>query len=437
MKFNNSLISKLFLLTTTLIMLPSLFEISVIKADTIRMMQYNLMYYTTSVPSDCDASGDYLNNKDSALKAIFHYVQPDVLCVNEIGSQSSYVTRILNNALNTDGINYFANCPLTNFSGGSIANMLFYDSRKLAFDSYFYITTSYRDINAYRLYYKSEELAMGDTVFVTFLIAHLKAGSSSSDASARYTQVDKLMSKLTQIGRADNYILSGDFNLYGADEASYQHLIHYPNSLFQFYDPIDQEGAWNNNYNYRYIHTQSTHTYSEEGECFASGGMDDRFDFILVSPYIYYGSYGLQAIPNSYKALGQDGNRFNGTIISPSNNSIPVEISNALFNLSDHLPILMDMSVDATLGIENNVRNYSFNVVNPIQNNLSIYVNLIQNEMFTFEIYSVEGKLLESFQKMLSAGNNHVEHAFRFPSSFYLLKITDSHHQSITKKLIK
>jgi hypothetical protein len=96
-------------------MLPSLFEISVIKADTIRMMQYNLMYYTTSVPSDCDGSGDYLNNKDSALKAIVHYVQPDVLCVNEIGSQSSYVSRILNNALNTDGINYFANCPLTNF----------------------------------------------------------------------------------------------------------------------------------------------------------------------------------------------------------------------------------------------------------------------------------------------------------------------------------
>lgn len=264
MKYKLSITSKLILLVVTLTMLPSIFEITAIKADTIRMMQYNLMYYTTSVPSDCDASGDYLNNKDSALKSIIQYVQPDVLCVNEIGSQSTYVTRILNNALNTDGINYYANCPLTNFSGGSLANMLFYDSRKLAFDSYFYITTSYRDINAYRLYYKSEELASGDTVFVTFLIAHLKAGSSSSDASARYTQVEKLMNKLTQIGRADNYLFSGDFNLYQADEETYQHLIHYPNSLYQFYDPIDQEGAWNNNYNYRNIHTQSTHTYSEK-----------------------------------------------------------------------------------------------------------------------------------------------------------------------------
>jgi len=402
------------------------------------MMQYNLMYYTTSVPSDCDAGGDYLNNKDSALKTIFQYVRPDVLCVNEIGSQSTYVTRILNNALNTDGIGYFANCPLTNFSGGSLANMLFYDSRKLAFDSYFYITTSYRDINAYRLYYKSQELVSGDTVFVTFLIAHLKAGSSTDDASARYTQVEKLMSKLTQIGRADNYILSGDFNLYQASEETYQYLIHHSNSLYQFYDPIDQEGAWNNNYNYRYIHTQSTHTSSAEGECFATGGMDDRFDFILVSPYIYYGSNGLQSINTSYQALGQDGNRFNGSIISPSDNSmIPDEIANALYNLSDHLPVLMDFSVNATLEIENIADNMRVNVVNPIRNNLSIYVNLLQNEVFTFDIYSMEGKLLESFHEALSAGNNHIEHAFGYPSSFYILKITDSKQNVISKKLIK
>ncbi len=132
MKNKISVISRLISAAIMLILLPSLFHISVIKADTIRMMQYNLMYYTTSVPSDCDASGDYLNNKDSALKAILQYARPDVLCVNEIGSQSTYVTRILNNVLNTDGIGYYANCPLTNFSGGSLANMLFYDSRKLA-----------------------------------------------------------------------------------------------------------------------------------------------------------------------------------------------------------------------------------------------------------------------------------------------------------------
>ena len=420
-----------------LILLPPLFHVSVIKADTIRMMQYNLMYYTTSVPSDCDASGDYLNNKDSALKTIIQYVQPDILCVNEIGSQSTYVTRILNNVLNSEGVDYYANCPLTNFSGGSIANMLFYDSRKLAFNSYFYITTSYRDINAYRLYYKSQELASGDTVFVTFVIAHLKAGSSTSDATARYTQVEKLMNKLSQIGHADNYILSGDFNLYQASEETYQYLIHYPNSLYQFYDPIDQEGEWNNNYNYRYIHTQSTHTSSEDGECFATGGMDDRFDFILVSPYIYYGSDGIQSINSSYHALGQDGNRFNGSIISPANNLIPTEIANALYNLSDHLPVLMDLNVNATLGIENIADNIHVNVVNPVQNRLSVYVNLLQNEVFTFEIYSMEGKLLESFREALSAGNNHIEHDFGYPSSFYILKITDSKQNIISKKLVK
>ena len=42
--------------------------------DTIRMMQYNLMYYTNnSGISDCNASTNNLDTKDAALKTIFKY----------------------------------------------------------------------------------------------------------------------------------------------------------------------------------------------------------------------------------------------------------------------------------------------------------------------------------------------------------------------------
>ncbi|MEG2070029.1 MAG: hypothetical protein RR034_01475 [Bacteroidales bacterium] len=48
-------------------------------ADTIRMMQYNLMYYTnTSGVSGCNSTTNNLNAKDVALKTILQYVQPDV-----------------------------------------------------------------------------------------------------------------------------------------------------------------------------------------------------------------------------------------------------------------------------------------------------------------------------------------------------------------------
>ena len=193
-------------------------------AGTIRMMQYNLMYYTTSAPTGCNTSGSYMDEKDENLKTIISYTLPDVFCVNEIGSQTTYIDRVLNNVMNTDGRNYYARCPLTNFSGGSIANMLYYDTRKLAFHSYFYVTTSVRDINAYKMYYKSDGLAQGDTAFITFIIAHLKAGRYDPYPQDRKVQVERLTTRLEQTG-IDNYVFSGDFNLYTALEPAYQHLL--------------------------------------------------------------------------------------------------------------------------------------------------------------------------------------------------------------------
>ena len=115
--------------------------------DTIRMMQYNLMYYTnTSGVSDCNVMTNNLDNKDAHIKTIFRYVQPTVMCVCELGSNNQYADRLLNNAINTDGIDYYRRGPLTSQSGGTIANMIYYDSRKLTLYKSANITTAYRDI---------------------------------------------------------------------------------------------------------------------------------------------------------------------------------------------------------------------------------------------------------------------------------------------------
>lgn len=404
-------------------------------ADTIRMMQYNLMYYTTSAPSGCNADEDYLNIKDASYKTIMQYAKPDVLCVNEMGSQSVYVERFLNNVLNVDGVDYYAHCPLTNFSGGSIANMLYYNTHKLSFHSHFYITTAYRDINAYKMYYNSSRLAEGDTAFVTFLIAHLKAGSYDSNAQQRYTQVVRLMQRLEQIGEADNYVFSGDFNLTTSEEASYQHLINYPNSLYKFYDPINAPGNWNNNSNFRNIHTQSTHTYSENG-CFSTGGMDDRFDFILVSPYIYFGSKQVKSLNQTYKALGQDGSFFNGAI-SAVNSAVPSEVAMALYNGSDHLPVMLDLEVQAELSVGKTHAVADLIVVNPIEENLQLNLFLVEDTQLSFEIYTIEGRLIDRFSQTLDAGASSINRPFNYPSSFYILKVKDGKNRSLVKKLIK
>ena len=402
--------------------------------DTIRMMQYNLMYYTNSSGiSDCNSTTNNLNVKDAALKTIFQYVKPTVLCVNEIGPSMTYVNRILDNVINTDGVDYYGHGLLTNYSGGNIANMIYYDTRKLTLCNNYYISTSYRDINGYRFYYNSAELAEGDTVFMTFWVAHLKAGNGYE--AVRRTQVRQLLSRIESMGMPGNYVFSGDFNMVGAEEPGYQELVNYENSLYCFYDPIQQEGHWNSNAQYAAFHTQSTRTSSDG--CFVTGGLDDRFDLVMVSPYLYYGSMDMQVIPESYHALGQDGHRFNGSVTSPQNNSVPSNVAAALYQMSDHLPVIVDFKLNATTGIADRENRFLMSVVNPVRDQLQVSLQVEEESVFTFEIYAANGQLLSSFEQHLSEGRQQITHPFDLPHGIYVLKATHEKHQQYIQKIVR
>lgn len=423
---------KCFLLLTIISLSTSLFA-----QDTIRMMQYNLMYYTdNSGISDCNPTTNNLAGKDENIKTIFQYVKPDVFCVCEMGSSMTYVNRLLNNAINVDGIDYYRNGPLTNYSGGSIANMIYYDSRKLTLYDNYYVTTSYRDINGYKMYYNSTDLEHGDTVFVTFWIMHLKAGSSDANAAARYVQTQRLMSRLEAMGAPDNYVVSGDFNVYGASENCYQELVNYSNSFYRFYDPIDRPGEWNNNGQFADIHTQSTHT--ESTGCFSTGGMDDRFDIILVSPYINYGSQRVKVLPETYHALGQDGNRFNKSIVYPTNNSIPNAVAQALYNQSDHLPVITDFAIEAApVGVQERAADFSISAVNPVRDNLTVNVLTPNADVYQFQVCAMDGRLLAQYEEALDGGCHTVRFPFEYAKGLYVLKVTDSRQQQQVWKLVK
>jgi len=422
-------------LTLVIILVLALLPFGFAQTETIRIMQYNLLYYTEQTVYGCNQNTNNLNTKDAALRTIIDYVEPDVLMVNEIGSNVIYANRIVNNVLNTNGRYGYLHGPLTNYSGGSIANMLFYNSTKLAFHSHFYIATVNRDINGYKMYYLTPNLAHGDTIFTTFILAHLKAGTGSDNEQKRYSQVVQLMSRLESVGEYGNYCLSGDFNLYGASEDAYQYLIHYPNSLYKFYDPIDVEGEWNNNYSYRNVHTQSTH--NDDNDCASGGGLDDRFDFILVSSPVFYGSRKVSCLTESYHAVGNDGNHFNKSINYPANQDVPSVVADALYNMSDHLPVIMDLSIDVSPVSIPTLADFDVRVINPIRNNLQINILPTNEEDMLIELYSLEGKLLMRSQQRVSGDGEYLEFDFPYASGFYILKISDSKNACIIKKLVK
>lgn len=408
--------------------------ISALKSqDTIRLMHYNLMQYSLTPYGGCTLANNNLDKKDSLLKVILNHANPDVITVNEITNTQAHIDRIQNNVLNTNGIDYWKSGQLTSLSGGTMANIIYYDSRKLTMHSHFIVQTTVRDINIYRMYFNTPDLLNGDTIFFIPIVAHLKAGTS--DTERRLSMIQQLMSRLNNWGISDNYVLTGDFNIYTSTEPAYQQLINYPNSAVRFYDPIDTPGNWNNNYSYRHIHTQSTHT---GGDCFAGGGMDDRFDFILVSAPILNGYDHVKAISETYTALGQDGNRYNGSMISPANTVIPQDIANALYSMSDHLPVMMDFLVyypNAGINSINNQLNIS--TINPFSDEIVLKIQSSEIDDFNYVISNIEGKILK--QGKLHPQDKISEFKIEttdIQRGMYIFKIY-SKNKSATLKLIK
>lgn len=362
--------------------------------DTLRMVQYNLMQYMTNQYGGCTQETNNLNDKDEYLKQIFGYLNPQIIAVNEIGSKESDVNRILDNVLNINGVDYWKRGQLSNLSGGTLANMVYYDSRKLILIDNVIVPTSLRDINIYKFCYNTPHLEEGDTIFFYSIIAHLKAGTTGGDV--RFAMVQALMSRLENWGVSENYVFSGDFNVYGSSEQAYQFLINHSNPMVRFHDPIDMPGNWNNNYQFRNIHTQSTHTAYDN--CYASGGLDDRFDFILVSSPVLNGYDNIKALPETYQAVGQDGNRFNGTVNYPTNESVPQELANTLYLMSDHLPVVMDFLVYyPTAGVENyQKKEDEYRVINPFENEIKITFLSEKSQKIEYALYDSQGRRLKS-----------------------------------------
>jgi exonuclease III len=327
---------------------------SVISQDNLKFMHYNLLWFG-KYTSYCDQLNNDYEDKTAALKNILQYTQPDVLTVNELDGEGEYPIEdgatgdglyLLNNALNVDGTTRYRMAP---FDEVYTANTLFYNANKLTLHAHhpvaFRISHS-KIFNGYTFYYNADDLAPSqDTTFFTVFVVHLKAGSDIENQQERENETQVLMDYLEQNFTGNgNYILAGDLNVYDGSEDAFQKLINPDNELYRFYDPIDQVGDWHANEEYRYHHTQSTHSSTD---CHSGGGMDDRFDFILLSDAIMSGSQSMSYILDSYQAIGQDGSYFNRSLNIENNASVSAEIAGALYDFSDHLPVSLQLRVNS------------------------------------------------------------------------------------------
>ena len=127
----------------------------------------------------------------------------------------------------------------------------------------------------------------------------------------------------------------------------YQTLLSAGNG--QAFDPINTPGYWHNNPAYASVHTQSPHDGSDG---LVTGGMDDRFDFQLVSGELM-DNEGVSYIPGSYHAFGNNGTSYNQAV-NYFANTYPVSdaVLDALAHASDHLPVVADYQLPAKMHVQ-------------------------------------------------------------------------------------
>lgn len=409
---------------------------SIAQTDTIRIMQYNLFRYgeTNKEPSV----------KNPLLINIVNYVQPDIIGVNELSAVADYAQNVLTGALNVNGVTKWRRASLSKAGvDKSLTNTIFYDINKFKLLKQDTVSTVQREITAFNFMYNDSNITKTkDTVFFCVIVLHFKAGNTSSDAATRSNEATQIVNYINSFTNAKNIMVMGDYNVYSNTEGGFSNLINNTSQYNKLIDPINRMGSWNNNSTFADIHTQSTHTSQTGG--FSGGGMDDRFDIMLCSKSLMQDSMKMYYVPGTYKAVGNDGQHFNLAINdAPINTSVPSNVLNALYNMSDHLPIIADFAIKPAKplpqgfdGIKKK-RASEIQIENPVNDDLNIHVSAFYlNKKLKFELYNLSAQKIESFEIKFS--DNDYKYEFRNPllRGMYILNIIDEDGIQIQKKIV-
>jgi hypothetical protein len=128
--------------------------------------------------------------------------------------------------------------------------------------------------------------------------------------------------------------------------------------------------------------------------------------------------------PNSYFAVGNDGNHFNNAINSGNNYSVSSAVLSALYALSDHLPVILDIEIEGQhLAIASHEGNWTLPNPMPVGTTLTLpehsrlYIsNLAGQRVFETSATSVEIPLLPkgTYLLRLETMNGHTTRKILF-----------------------
>lgn len=395
-------------------------------------MTYNLTNYGNP-QTGCTAANNGPAVKNPEFKNIVKYVRPDIFSVNELNTNPAYATGFLDNVLNTDGVTYYKRSNSVVEPSGTLTSMIFYNSNKLVLAQQFSVPTGTRLTPHCRFYLKTESLATGDTIWINTLSTHLKAGTATSDQTERGAMTTTIRTYLNNWPKKENFMLMGDLNVYRSSEVAWQNLTSTgTQAAYQFLDPINRVGTWTSNASFSDVHTQCPRT-DNNGGCYSGGGMDDRFDYILMNRHLLYDSAKIRYVASTYHTVGNDGQHYNKAInVSPANNSVPASVLSSLFIASDHLPVMAKLRVNGTFLTTASQPLLSQDIQVRVMDNAFVFNGLGQFSEGDVTLWNIAGRKLSNTHIQLINGEA-VWNPGILSTGIYLLHIKTNQGQLVKK----
>lgn len=325
--------------------------------DGLRLVSWNISNY----------SGGRVPELQTAFYTSFEgrSMSPDVLVMQEMISEAGVPALLgaLNSAPSSPGD--WAAGPF--IDGPDSDSAIFYRTGKVEFLNVFTLPAdpgtsgAPRDVRRYDLGLVGYD---SPSTQLAIYSVHMKSGSGSTDQQRRLIEATRIRDDAETLDPDINIIIAGDFNVQSSSQAAYQELVgSQTNNNGRFLDPIGTPGSWNNNFAFRFVHTQDPS---------GAGGMDDRPDQILLDPSLGDGA-GLEYVGNfgqtyststwndpdhSYRAWGNDGTSFDLSLSVAGNAMVGPTIAQALIAMASgggHLPVLLDMLVPARVAADEEI----------------------------------------------------------------------------------
>jgi endonuclease/exonuclease/phosphatase family metal-dependent hydrolase len=271
--------------------------------------------------------------REEFFRSLLEILNPDILVVQEMASAAG-VNQFLKEALNHKPPRLYKAASF--FDGPDTDNALFYKKAKIGLISRQQIPTSFRDITEYKM--KIKKGAGKGTKFKVYSV-HFSEGAGAK--KKRENEALTLRTYLDGLLPDELFLVCGSFNMMSSTEKAFKILTgNQANNNGRLMDPIHKTGKWHDKSKHRPIHSESTRKSKFGGG--TGGGLDDRFDMMLIS-YGFEENEKLIYSEGSCRIFGNDGKHLNKAINKPKNRIVSPEIADALYMASDHLPVIIDL----------------------------------------------------------------------------------------------